>query len=89
MLNAPTITTEKIAERTNFIICNECFWCASSLDNESTIEACPSCSKNAIEAIPIFNNERYAFDYNTSTGVTRTFHGKARKRLAAFRQHRR
>ncbi len=73
MLNAPTIASRITVERANFVICNECFWCASSLGAESTIERCPSCYKNAIEVMPVFHNERYAFDYNTSTGIILDF----------------
>lgn len=73
MLDAPTIASRKISERANFVICNECFWCASFLGTESAIKTCPSCSKNAIEVIPVFRNEKYAFEYNVSTGVILDF----------------
>ena len=61
------------ATKTFFVMCNECFWCASLL-GARPIDECPSCSKAPIEVMPLAANERYAFDCNAVTGVTLSFH---------------
>jgi hypothetical protein len=66
---------KRSGESAYFIICNECFWCASLLVFEP-VSACPSCSKSMIEVMPLASNERYAFDYSASTGVMLEFSPK-------------
>jgi rubrerythrin len=46
----------------HFLICESCFWCASSLSStphrglskDETIPKCPLCNANRIKVIPIF-----------------------------------
>jgi hypothetical protein len=73
MLNAPTIASRRTVERANFIICNECFWCASLLSTKAIIEKCPSCHKNPVESLPIFQDETYTFDYTDNADITLEF----------------
>ena len=43
--------------RRHFVICNSCFWCASSYSDSRMIE-CPICnSYDDLESIPISKNE--------------------------------
>ena len=47
----------------DFLLCESCFWCASSLSsspsyhlsNEDTVSKCPICNKHALKQIPIPN----------------------------------
>jgi hypothetical protein len=50
-----------------FLICNSCFWCASTL-GECGIEACPSCKNDVLESFPI-SKRQYEID-NNSGGKT-------------------
>jgi len=54
----------KIFKQINFMLCESCFWCASSLlyspslcdlSNDDTVSKCPFCNKNALKLIPIYN----------------------------------
>ncbi|WP_148701612.1 hypothetical protein [Candidatus Nitrososphaera evergladensis] len=70
---------ERIAARqAQFLICNECFWCASCLDPEFATGNCPSCNAAAVEDMPISANERYTFDYSVDRGVILEFTPKVR-----------
>jgi hypothetical protein len=43
----------------SFIICRNCFWCASLLSIRASNEhICPNCSKNKLESIPIALTEK-------------------------------
>ena len=57
----------------NFIICRNCFWCASLLESGIFIERCPGCSNNTLEAIPINSNERFIISNDQRRGVTFEF----------------
>ena len=47
-------------ERTNFMICRNCSWCASILSAKHFItEKCPSCSIDMLESIPLAQNENF------------------------------
>lgn len=56
-----------------FLICNECFWCASYLDPGFAASSCPSCSAATVEDMLISPNERYTFDYSAGRGVVLEF----------------
>jgi hypothetical protein len=63
-----------------FLICQSCFWCASDISTqyykrytEKTITKCPFCNADNIESIPIAENEKYRFKYDTRRGITMTF----------------
>jgi hypothetical protein len=64
--------TKKRGDSVHFVICKECFWCASLFGIRS-LDACPSCSEKAIEFMPISCNERYNFSYSVDTGVVLEF----------------
>ena len=75
--------TKKSGGSVHFVICKECFWCASLFGIRS-LGACPLCFEKAIEFLPISNNERYNFSYDVDTGVVLEFSvDHNRKTLAA------
>jgi hypothetical protein len=63
-----------ITKQRHFLLCESCFWCASSIYLVSMDWICPVCNNsNKIESIPIQNNEIYKFDYNQRYGVILEF----------------
>jgi hypothetical protein len=61
-----------------FILCESCFWCASSyvdFDKKMNIstEKCPLCQNGRIESLPISDNEIYRFDYGLKRVSTLEF----------------
>ena len=63
-----------ITKQRHFLLCESCFWCASSIYLLSMDWICPVCNNsNKIESIPIQNNEIYKFDYNQRYGVILEF----------------
>ena len=64
--------TKKRCGSVHFVICKECFWCASLL-GISSLDTCPSCFEKAVEFLPISNNERYNFSYDADAGVVLEF----------------
>lgn len=66
--------TRIITKQRHFLLCESCFWCASSIYLISMDWICPVCNNsNKIESIPIQNNEIYKFDYNQRYGVILEF----------------
>jgi len=53
----------KIFKQINFMLCESCFWCASSLSfssiydlpNDDIVSKCPACSEYSLKLIPIYN----------------------------------
>jgi hypothetical protein len=78
--NTNKLSNEKkriITKQRHFLLCESCFWCASSIYLVSMDWICPVCSNNnnnnKLESIPIQNNEIYKFDYNQRRGVILEF----------------
>jgi hypothetical protein len=75
--NTDNLSIEKkriITKQRHFLLCESCFWCASSIYLLSMDWICPVCNNsNKIESIPIQNNEIYKFDYNQRYGVILEF----------------
>lgn len=76
-LSSETIHYPTINRQTHFILCQSCFWCASSYNMVSfsitSITKCPCCGNNKIELMPISDNEVYRVDYNPKTGIILEF----------------
>jgi hypothetical protein len=79
-INTNKLSNEKkriITKQRHFLLCESCFWCASSIYLVSMDWICPVCSSNnnnnKVESIPIQNNEIYKFDYNQRHGVILEF----------------
>ena len=78
--NTNKLSNEKkriITKQRHFLLCESCFWCASSIYLVSMDWICPVCSSNnnnnKVESISIQNNEIYKFDYNQRRGVILEF----------------
>ena len=59
--------------RTEFSICESCFWCASILSGGALVGRCPCCKSSMLESIPIATGESCRFDYSTKRGVMLDF----------------
>ena len=51
---------ERIARHVRFLICGDCFWCASYF--AGSVTGCLSCGSKMIDDMPVATNERYTFD---------------------------
>jgi hypothetical protein len=60
-------------QRTQFLICESCFWCASILEGGRPVGRCPRCKSSMLEFIPIATGESYRLDYGAKSGVTVKF----------------
>ena len=57
----------------SFIICNNCFWCASVLVQPSLMSRCPLCAINMLEEIPLSANEKFQIYQDDKRGLTIEF----------------
>jgi len=58
-------------DQRNFVICNECFWCATELSDG--IQKCPVYTHSHIERIPMAATEKSFFGYDSKRGITLSF----------------
>ena len=59
--------------RANFVICNDCFWCASQIMAGNALERCPQCKKSNLETMPVSLNEAYFFYRDEKRGIDLLF----------------
>jgi hypothetical protein len=75
-LDAAVITTSTAAEfkLRLFIICDNCFWCASTINTRlHDLDTCPQCGK-AVSSLPLCNNEAYRYNYTLGRGIELEFY---------------
>jgi hypothetical protein len=75
-LDAAVITTSTTAEfkQRLFIICDDCFWCASAINTRMhDIDSCPQCRK-AVSSLPLSADEAYRYNYTPSRGIELEFY---------------
>jgi len=68
-----------------FIICDDCYWCASALSQRYfDYVICPKCDM-PLSFLPISNDEIYKFNYDKTRGVELDFFSNSygRKQMAA------
>lgn len=52
-----------------FLICDDCYWCASALKTRIVeIVSCPQCQK-LVSSIPLTDTESYTYNYDKGHGV--------------------
>ncbi|HKZ61153.1 MAG TPA: hypothetical protein VJZ68_01880 [Nitrososphaera sp.] len=60
--------TSKLTRTRLFLICDDCYWCASAITTRLIdIDSCPQCKKQ-VSSIPLADNERYTYNYDESHG---------------------
>ena len=58
----------------NFIICRNCFWCATLLGTKQRkSENCPICFLDVLEAIPLASNEKAKVSFDQRVGLALEF----------------
>jgi hypothetical protein len=75
-LDAAVITTCNAAEfkQRLFVICDDCFWCASALNTRMHhIDTCPQCRK-AVSSLPLSIDEAYRYNYTPIRGIELEFY---------------
>jgi hypothetical protein len=76
-LDAAVITTTSTAAEFKprlFIICDDCFWCASAINIwMRDIDTCPQCGKT-VSSLPLCTNEAYRYNYTLGRGIELEFY---------------
>ena len=65
--NAPT--AKRLSDSVHFLLCDQCFWSASSLSRTFELK-CMSCGSELKCALPISQNEVFAYELDHKRGVT-------------------
>lgn len=63
---------KRISDGVDFVICDNCFWCASHLKGAYE-SRCLSCGSQIISAIPVMHNEKFVVEVDKKRGVTLSF----------------
>lgn len=69
------ITKTMVAKKASFVICQDCFWCASCL--QDGLSECPTCNSRNMDLLPIFDGEHYRLEFSKKRSVNLMF-SKAR-----------
>jgi hypothetical protein len=59
-------------EVVHFLICDNCFWCASFL-KESYESKCQICGGQISSIVPVVHNEKFLVEVDTKRGITLSF----------------
>lgn len=62
----------RITDVIHFLICDNCFWCASIL-GERHESRCLSCGSRIVSAVPVTNNERFVVEVDKKRGISLSF----------------
>lgn len=62
-------TAKRLSDSVHFLFCDQCFWSASSLSRTLELK-CMSCGSELKCALPISQNELYAYELDHKRGVT-------------------
>lgn len=70
---APGLATKKTAaKKASFVICQDCYWCASCFKQNSLPE-CPACTGHNMDILPIFEGEHYQLEFSKKRSVNLMF----------------
>lgn len=62
----------RVANAVHFLICDNCFWCASIL-NDRFESICVSCGSKILSAVPVMNNEKFLVEVDKKRGISLSF----------------
>ncbi|HYZ49586.1 MAG TPA: hypothetical protein VE593_01765 [Nitrososphaeraceae archaeon] len=66
-----------------FILCDNCYWCATYLDKTTTPvdNTCPRCgaNNNELTSFPIMSNESFTVNYNKKRGIEFEFKPRSKR----------
>ena len=70
-----TIDEQTKANYHCFLLCKECYWCASAVNLRASnrIIKSPSCNEAYVKLMPIFDNETNRIDYREESRFTTDF----------------
>jgi hypothetical protein len=72
----------------SFVLCEECFWCASWMSPTRSISKCSMCFSNRISLIPIAKNESYVYSVTESDGLDIRFSTRSKNLMQSNKQER-
>lgn len=61
------------ARKATFVICQDCFWCASCFRVYDSFLRCPLCRNDSIDSLPIFGDEYYKVELSPNGNVELRF----------------
>lgn len=64
---------DKLIEKSNFLICKSCHWCATCLTKFILPNTCPLCGNIPIESMPVSAHESYRLFYDYVHGLILEF----------------
>jgi hypothetical protein len=72
----------------SFVMCEECFWCASWMSPTRSISKCSMCFSNRVCLIPIAKNESYVYSVTESGGLDVRFSTRGKNLMQSNEQER-
>jgi hypothetical protein len=72
----------------SFVICEDCFWCASWMSPTRTISTCSMCFSNRVSVIPIAENESYEYSVTENAGLDIRFSTRGKNLMQSNKQKR-
>lgn len=66
------IDPKKLIHHPSFIICNDCLWCATVIQ-DIAVGSCPNCATSTLEAIPLSADEKFTISRSEKRGLTIEF----------------
>jgi hypothetical protein len=72
----------------SFVICEECFWCASWMNPTRSVSTCSMCFSNRVSLIPIARNESYVYSVTESRGLDVRFSTRSKNLMQSDKQER-
>jgi hypothetical protein len=67
-MHAPDLS-QVYARKATFVICQDCFWCASCFRVNDSFLRCPLCRNDSIDSLPIFGDEYYRVELSVNKNV--------------------
>lgn len=65
--------SRRITDVIHFLICDNCFWCASIL-GERYESKCLSCGSQIVSSVPVMSNEKFIVEVDKKRGISLSFH---------------
>jgi hypothetical protein len=65
--------SRRITDVIHFLICDNCFWCASIL-GEYYESKCLSCGSQIVSSVPVMSNEKFIVEVDKKRGISLSFH---------------
>jgi len=64
--------SRRITDVIHFLICDNCFWCASIL-GERYESKCLSCGSQIVSSVPVMSNEKFIVEVDKKRGISLSF----------------